>query len=89
MRLVKSPSSELLVPVGAWKCGACGSERSWVCIAGKIRCWTCQPPQRIKAILAEEKRELAAKEQSAVDDFVAEDDDIMDYNERHFGVRTS
>lgn len=43
----------------------------------------------IKKILMEEKKAREAKEQSLVEDFCLEDDDIMDYNERHFGVRTS
>ena len=67
----------------------CGSRRLWRDLNGKLRCWDCIPPQIVQRTIIAEKKAKAAYEQRAVDDFIIEDEEIMDYNEKHHGVRTS
>jgi hypothetical protein len=43
----------------------------------------------VQRTIVAEKKAKAAYEQRAVDDFLEEDEDIQDYNEKHHGVRTS
>lgn len=88
--LHRDARSGLLVPTAsAWRCGKCNTDRKYLDAKRKVRCWNCEHPTKIIEIMKREKIERLAHEQSAVDDFIAEDDDIMAYNFRHFGQRIS
>jgi hypothetical protein len=71
------------------RCSKCKSERLWRDINGTLRCWECVPPQTIARVILEEKRKAREREQLAVDDFIEEDEDIQEYNFKHFGQRIS
>lgn len=85
--VTKDKKSGLLLPF--WRCGNCGSDRCYTDPKGKKRCWTCVPPYAVLAVMKKEKIERLRREQSAVEHFMDEDDDIQEFNFRHFGVRTS
>lgn len=68
---------------------ACGSERLYRDLRGNLRCMNCVPPNQVMEKLRKEKLAAIGREKKMVDDFLDEDDDIQDYNFRHFGVRTS
>lgn len=79
--------SGLALPFTRASC--CGSERMYRDLKGNLRCMNCCPPHLIMEKLRKEKLKMKEKEARAVDDFIAEDEDIQNYNFRHFGIRTS
>lgn len=85
--VTRDKRSGLLLPF--WRCEKCTSDRCYRDPKGGRRCWNCQPPHQILRILKEEKIARLKAEQSAVDHFLDEDEDIQMYNLRHFGRKTS
>lgn len=71
------------------RCSKCNSERFYRDLRNNLRCMTCVPPHMVMEKLRQEKLAAIAREQRAVNDFIDEDEDIQDYNYRHFGQRTS
>lgn len=80
-------SSGLILPFR--RCGACKGNEFWQDFRGVVHCWRCVPPQALLKKLRQEAKAKEVTEQRAVDDFLDEDDDIQDFNEKHFGVRMS
>jgi hypothetical protein len=85
------PTRGLFVPgeMAKRQCGACGGQRFWIDIKNVVHCWDCVPPQALAKRYKEHLRKQKQQEASAVNDFIEEDIDIQDFNERKHGVRTS